>query len=148
MKTFTFILCVILLFSCSEKNKKDIEVKSPTMEGAWELVSFLNYKEDGSVDTIKSSNAYRQMKMYSGTKVMWSRLRTSDSLDWFGVGNYTFKDGVLTEVLDYGSKAMESRIKMNKKFVFNILIDENNFTQIEVDSLEKPTYAENYRRVE
>ncbi|MFD0989786.1 hypothetical protein ACFQ1R_06740 [Mariniflexile jejuense] len=148
MKTLSFILCATLLFSCNKKNKTEIEAKPPTLEGAWELVSFLNYRDDGSVDTIKSSSNYKQMKMFSQTKVMWSRLRTSDSLDWFGVGNYTLKDGMLTEILDYGSKAMESRIKEKKKFVFNIMLDKNKFTQIEVDSLEQPTYGENYKRIE
>lgn len=149
MKNIAYLICFVLLFSCNKNNKVEPTVeKEYTLEGAWELVSFLNYREDGTVDTIVSSNAYKQMKMFSKSKIMWSRLRAWDSLDWFGVGSYTFKDGILTEELDYGSKAMSSRIKEKKKFIFNITIDENYFTQIEIDSLDNPTYAEKYRRVE
>ncbi|MFI0430217.1 hypothetical protein [Mariniflexile sp. HMF6888] len=148
MKTFILIFCTSLLLSCNNKKSIAPPIKEYSLEGAWELVSFLNYKEDGSVDTIKSSNVYKQMKMYSKTKIMWSRLRAWDSLDWFGVGDYTFKDGILTEVLDYGSHAMNSRIKEKKKFVFDITIDENSFTQVEMDSSGKPIYAENYKRLE
>ncbi|WP_308990393.1 hypothetical protein QLS71_002780 [Mariniflexile litorale] len=148
MKTILFIFCASLFISCNNKNNIEPAIKDYSLEGAWELVSYLNYKEDGSVDTIKSSNAYKQMKMYSKTKIMWSRLRAWDSLDWFGVGDYTFKDGILTEVLDYGSHAMNSRIKDKKKFVFDITIDENTFTQVEIDSSSNPIYAENYKRVE
>lgn len=148
MKSILFIFCASLFISCNNKKTVEHPIEEHSLEGAWELVSFLNYKEDGSVDTIKSSNAYKQMKMYSKTKIMWSRLRAWDSLDWFGVGDYTFKDGKLTEVLDYGSHAMNSRIKAKKKFIFDILIDENTFTQIEIDSLGHPIYAENYKRVE
>ncbi|WNH09405.1 hypothetical protein [Thalassobellus suaedae] len=155
MKKYLFIICIVLFFSCKDntdstntnENINNTETKATSLQGAWELTSFLNYREDGSVDTINSSNSFKQMKMYSETKVMWSRLRTMDSLDWFGVGDYTFKDGILTEVLDYGSKAMNSRIKSKKNFIFNILLDKDKFTQIEFDSIGKPIYAENYLRV-
>jgi hypothetical protein len=43
---------------------------------------------------------------------------------------------------------MNSRIKAKKKFIFDITIDENSFTQVEIDSLGHPIYAENYKRVE
>lgn len=136
------------MFSCNKKIEEVTPPEKPSLKGAWELVSFLNYNEDGTADTIKSSNDYRQIKMYSETKIMWSRLRAWDSLDWFGVGDYTFKDSVLSESLDYGSKAMASRINEKKPFVFKILIDENNFTQIEIDSLGNPIIAEIYKRIE
>ncbi|MDO7171550.1 hypothetical protein [Mariniflexile sp. AS56] len=148
MKTLLFIFCTSLLLSCNNKTTVEPPIKEHTLEGAWELVSFLNYKEDGSVDTINSSKDYKQMKMYSKTKIMWSRLRAWDSLDWFGVGDYTFKDGTLTEVLDYGSKAMNIHIKKNNKYIFDITIDEESFTQVEIDSLGHPIYAENYKRIE
>ena len=148
MKAIVFILCSFLVFSCNKKIEEVTPLEKPTLKGAWELVSFLNYNEDGTADTIKSSNDYRQIKMYSETKIMWSRLRAWDSLDWFGVGDYTFKDSVLSESLDYGSKAMASRINEKKPFVFKILIDENNFTQIEIDSLGNPIIAEIYKRIE
>ncbi|WP_370478546.1 hypothetical protein [Tamlana flava] len=155
MRKNLFFVLVLSLFFIGCKN--DAKSTTPevmdeltevhSLEGAWELVSFLNYRDDGQVDSIKSSNDFKQMKMFSETKIMWSRLRTWDSLDWFGVGDYTYKDGILTENLEYGSKAMMERINADKAWDWEITIDENSFTQITRDSLGQPVYAEIYNRV-
>ena len=79
---------------------------------------------------------------------MWSRTRISDSIDWFAYGDYNVKNGVLTEILDYGSKSMNEVIKDKTEFKFNINITENEFSQIEIDSLGHPIFAENYIRIE
>lgn len=151
---FTFIV-LFALTSCNTNNKQNDMLTEPqqatkkhTLEGVWEIDSYINYRGDGTVDTIKSSNEIKQRKMFSKTKVMWSKLRTWDSLDWFGVGDYTFKDGILTEKLDYGSKPLNKRLKISNKWDFNIIISKDKFTQIEVDSLGNYIYAENYIRVD
>ncbi|WP_223549096.1 hypothetical protein [Aestuariivivens sp. NBU2969] len=156
MKNYFFILFILLLFSCKENSNTDstnhnseVSNEKPlSMQGAWELISYFNYRSDGSIDTIKSSNTLKQIKMYSPTKVMWSRLRVSDSLDWFGYGDYTANDSVLTEVLDYGSKAMNNIIKENKEFTFKLILEENKFSQISLDEQGNPMFAENYKRIE
>lgn len=156
MKNFFLILFILLLFSCKENsntestndNSEISNEKTFSMQGAWELISYFNYRSDGSIDTIKSSNTLKQIKMYSPTKVMWSRLRVSDSLDWFGYGDYTANDSVLTEVLDYGSKAMNNIIKENKEFTFKLILEENKFSQISLDEQGNPMFAENYKRIE
>lgn len=127
--------------------KETDTTKTHTLEGAWEINSYINYRGDGTVDTIYSSNEVKQMKMFSKTKVMWSKLRAWDSLDWFGVGDYTYKDGILTEVLEYGSNPMKNRVASKIPFDFDIIINQNSFTQIETDSLGQPIYAEIYNRV-
>jgi hypothetical protein len=149
-KQLCFILIGFLTFVNCNKNVNIVEQeenKEYTLEGAWEIDSYINYRGDGNVDTINSSNEIKQMKMFSKTKVMWSKLREWDSLDWFGVGDYTYKDGILIEVLEYGSKPMQNRVKSKKPFDFDIVIDENSFTQIETDSTGNPIYAETYHRV-
>ncbi len=156
MKTvLLLIFASFLFFSCKnnsepvpEKNDIEISNKIYSLEGAWEIVSYLNYRPDGSVDTIKSSNTTKQIKMYSATKVMWTRLRASDSLDWFGYGDYKFENGALTEILDFGSKPMNIAIKEKNEFVFDIIISANAFTQIHKDGEGTPLYAENYKRIE
>ncbi len=155
-KNVLLIICITLIFSCKDnsnvdnidKNTSKTDSEISSLEGAWKLVSFLNYGEDGKIDTILSSNTNKQIKMYSPTKVMWSRTRISDSIDWFAYGDYTVKNGVLTEVLDYGSKSMNAVIKEKTEFVFNVNIKENEFSQIEIDSLGHPIFAENYIRLE
>tara|TARA_R110000868_G_scaffold229339_5_gene482375 strand:+ start:996 stop:1463 length:468 start_codon:yes stop_codon:yes gene_type:complete len=155
MKNLSLIICIVILFSCKENattneenqiNETTLEIDS--LEGAWKLVSFFNYRGDGTVDTILSSKTNKQIKMYSPTKVMWSRTRISDSIDWFAYGDYNVKNGVLTEILDYGSKSMNEVIKDKTEFKFNINITENEFSQIEIDSLGHPIFAENYIRIE
>lgn len=155
MKNLILIICIAILFSCKENtttNQEDqideMTSEINSLEGAWKLVSFLNYREDGTVDTIISSNTNKQIKMYSLTKVMWSRTRVSDSIDWFGYGDYNVKNGVLTEVLDYDSKSMNEVIKVKTEFTFNVNITENEFSQIEIYSLGHPIFAENYIRIE
>ena len=154
MKNSLLIICLIILFSCKENSNTSQEnpinesnEEITTMEGAWKLVSYFNYRDDGTVDTILASNSNKQIKMYSPTKVMWSRTRISDSIDWFAYGDYTVKNGVLTEILDYGSKSMNEVIKDQTEFTFNIDITENEFSQIELDSLGRQIYAENYIRI-
>ena len=61
--------------------------ETATLQGAWELVSYYTYRENGEIDTILSSKENHQIKIYSDSKVMWGRERTSDTLDWFGYGN-------------------------------------------------------------
>jgi len=118
------------------------------LEGVWELVSFYNYGANGAVDTIKASKSYRQIKMYSKTKVMWSRFVESDSTDWFGYGTYSVADNILTEALDYGSKSMNPIISEREEFEFNLILKKDKFSQIERDQDGNPLIAENYIRIE
>ena len=156
MKNLLLIICIALIFSCKDNSNVDkIDNSTPetaseeyTLEGAWKLVSYLNFGEDGRIDTIPSSNTNKQIKMYSPTKVMWSRTRISDSIDWFAYGDYNVKNGILTEVLDYGSKSMNKVIKDKTEFSFNLNISENEFSQVELDSAGHPILAENYIRIE
>lgn len=155
MKTILLLLVMsFFLFSCknnSESTEKSIietSNRSHHLTGVWELVSFYNYKDNKVRDTIKVLQTNKQIKMYSSSKVMWSRLRASDSLDWFGYGNYVIEDGSLIEVLDYGSKAMNNIIKEKKEFVFDIIFEDNKFSQIQIDEEGNALYAENYKRIE
>ncbi|MDD7885047.1 hypothetical protein [Flavivirga sp. 57AJ16] len=147
ISTSLFISCKNNTETVSKKNNMEVTDKPPSLEGTWEIVSYLNYRQDGSVDTIKSSATTKQIKMYSGTKVMWNRLRTSDSVEWFGYGDYKIEDGQLIEVLEYGSRSMNITENSNE-FIFDIILEDNTFTQIQMDSERHPIFAENYRRLE
>lgn len=147
--------CLLLLISCKQEADKSSEVvsvepeaKALTLEGAWELVSFYNYDDDGITDTIPATETNRQIKMYTATKVMWSRYNAADSTDWFGFGSYTANDSILTEVLDFGSEAMLPVIKEQGEFVFDLHLSENTFSQITIDDEGHPFFAENYKRIE
>ncbi|WP_166961623.1 hypothetical protein [Yeosuana marina] len=155
MRTLFFCLCLTFLVSCKNKADSNIEsndMKSSsgklTMNGAWKLISYYNYKDNQVIDTIKASDDYKQIKMYTNSKVMWSRFKDSDSVDWFGYGDYKIDNDSLIEIIDFGSKSMNQAIKEQKKFVFDLKLDKNNFSQVQIDDSGNPIYAENYIRIE
>jgi len=153
MKPILLFICIAFIFSCkkdSNNENKDTPFNSEiaSLQGAWKLVSFYNYRENGEIDTILSSKDNQQIKIFSDSKVMWGRERTSDTLDWFGYGDYAIKNDSLIEVLEFGSKAMNNIIKNNREFIFKIVIGEDTFSQIQIDSLGTLIYAENYIKLE
>lgn len=150
-----FLIVNILLFtSCKDKdganNLKSNTDNKLTLEGTWELVSRYNYVDNKISDSFGLDEGYRQVKMYSQTKVMWCRKRPADSTEWFGYGNYEFNDDLdrLTEILDYGSIMMSQIIEEEKEFVFELDLKENSFIQIELDDEGNRVISENYIRIE
>lgn len=156
MKTLMYSLCIsLVLLSCrTETSKKDIDKTNTTTEtkqtlqGTWELVGFYNYDDNKIKDSFNTSEGYRQVKMYTSSKVMWSKNVPTDSTEWFGYGSYDLNDNNLTEVLDYGSEMMRKIIEEKKEFIYEINLTENTFSQIEIDEDGNRIYSENYIRIE
>ena len=155
MKPIYLLLAITLFFSCKNKTEPiadndvaEISDDQLTLDGAWELVSYYNYENDQISDTIMTSDTNKQIKMYSASRVMWSRYRDSDSLDWFGYGKYSIGDGTLSEFLEYGSKSMNEVIAEQQEFVFDLILEKDKFSQIEIDKNGNPFFAENYVRIE
>lgn len=157
MKNAFYLIVLLLMFltSCNKNVEKKNEMaesepakEASSLKGVWELVSFCNYGANGQVDTINASKDYRQIKMYTDSKIMWSRFAVSDSIDWFGYGTYTNTNTSLSEALDYGSKAMNPVIMEIESFDFNLVLGKDKFTQIEIDEAGSPIIAENYIRIE
>ena len=121
---------------------------SPSLVGAWELTGFYNYVDNKVTDSFKTRDGYRQVKIYTPSKVMWSKQVPSDSTEWFGYGNYWIDKDSLTEVLDYGSKMMSKIIQERKEFVYELQLSKNTFSQIEIDESGNRIYSENYKRIE
>lgn len=156
MKTLLYSLCIsLVLLSCkTETSNSDLDETntntkaSQTLEGTWELVGFYNYDDNKIRDSFNTSEGYRQVKMYTSSKVMWSKNVPTDSTEWFGYGSYDLNDNNLTEVLDYGSEMMRKIIEEKKEFVYEIDLTENTFSQIEIDEDGNRIYSENYIRIE
>ncbi len=150
------ILCTVILFiSC--KNNQDTEaypvtepsvITAQPLEGAWELVGFYNYIDDKVADSFAIREGHRQVKLYTSSKVMWSKQIPSDSTEWFGYGNYKLEDDRLTEVLEYGSKMMSKIIQERKEFVYELDLKNDAFSQIEIDEDGHRIYSENYQRID
>lgn len=152
MKTL-LISAFLLLTLCSCNKSKDTTIKTenlskPTLEGVWELVGYYNYIDNKIVDSFKVNNGYRQIKMYTNSKVMWSKYVPTDSTEWFGYGQYKATDSSLTETLDYGSNMMLDIIKERKAFNYELVIHNSHYSQIELDEQGNRIYSENYKRIE
>lgn len=153
-KLFILSLVFVLIFSCKENEKANEEVLMTTSEeklgliGTWELKGFYNYQNNLIVDSFSNNTISRQIKMFSDTKVMWCKLRPADSTEFFGYGSYSYDNGELIEVLEFGSSFMNDVISEQKEFNFQLQIRANHFEQIELDEDGDRIYSENYVRIE
>ncbi|GAA4299222.1 hypothetical protein [Aestuariibaculum suncheonense] len=112
------------------------------------MISYLNYSGDGSVDTIKTSENFIQMKMFSEKKFMWNRFTSYDSSEWFGSGDYVFKNDTLVEHTEYGSEALLTILEKDSIHRLDIVfINKDSYMQTEKDSLGNPIYGEIYHRI-
>lgn len=157
MKTLIYTFCIALvIYSCKtettnkdQNNSLNAETEdNHQLKGTWELIGFYNYNDNVVVDSFDTSDGYRQVKMYTDSKVMWSKHVPTDSTEWFGYGSYDLKDNNLTEVLDYGSEMMRKIIEEKKEFIYEIDLTKNTFNQIEIDEDGNRIYSENYKRIE
>ena len=147
---FNTLFIIVLLIACNnpKNNPKVAEEEKLTLEGTWELKSYYNYSDNNISDSFGLSEGYKQIKMYTGTHVMWARKVPSDSLEYFGFGTYNINDTSLVERLDYGSKMMNQAIEENLEFPFELQLNENTFVQIELDEDGNRIFSENYVRIE
>ncbi len=144
------------VFSCKDaaENEKTVNTQTEQSEnpnglkGTWELTGFYNYKDNIVVDSFQMNPEFRQLKMYTNTKVMWCKHRPADSSEWFGYGTYNYDGDRLTEILDFGSAVMDEVIAEKTEFIFELDLNPNAFQQIELDEDGNRIYSENYKRVE
>lgn len=155
MKANVIILSLLLIFTFSCKETTDTTSEPETVEepklslkGTWELKGFYNYQNNVVVDSFSNNTISRQVKMYTDTKVMWCKLRPQDSIEFFGYGSYTYGDGMLIEVLEFGSNFMNEVIAEQQEFKFQLDLHPDKFEQIEIDEDGNRIYSENYVRVE
>ena len=156
MRTIFTIACLLLLLiSCKQSEStenKDANtqetLKKKTLEGTWELIGYYNYSENKVQDSFEVLDGLRQIKMFTSSRVMWSKSLPKDSTEWFGYGHYNSTDTTLTEELEYSSKAMKKILEDKKIFHFELQLEENNYMQIELDEDGNRIYSENYKRVE
>ncbi|RZT00253.1 hypothetical protein [Aquimarina brevivitae] len=118
------------------------------LEGVWELEHQFMYENNEVSDTIFNPNGYRQIKMFSKGKVMWTRFDPADGNEWFGYGSYTVKDNTLEEFLEYASDPMMKIIDTTEVFRFELQISKDHFRQIDLNKDGTFCHSENYKRIE
>ncbi|ASV31745.1 hypothetical protein [Maribacter cobaltidurans] len=141
------VLLMFLLVSLTSITT--LKLQSPnSLEGTWELINRYNYDEQGVSDTLQNVNGYRQVKIYSKGKVMWTRYSPDDPVEWFGYGSYTNTQNELEERLEYGSAEMMKIQDTVQVFKFELILDDDNFSQITLDDNGNRVYSENYMRID
>jgi len=119
-----------------------------SIEGVWDLEHQFIYENNEIMDTLYNTNGYRQVKMYSKGKVMWTRFNPADSNEWFGYGTYEVKDGILEERLEYASDAMMKVVDTVQVFRFELEVSPNKYSQTSFDDDGNRYVGENYVRIE
>lgn len=119
-----------------------------TIEGTWELDSFYSYDGQDITDTIEKSEGYRQVKMYSKGKIMWTRYVPDDPHGRFGYGSYRITEDELIETIEYGDDAMMKALDTMRNFTFELILKEDTFSQITLDEEGNRTSSENYKRID
>lgn len=149
MKKISLIaFCLIGAVVFIAANKKATPVNVHSLEGVWELKHQYLYENNEILDTLYNLNEYRQVKMYSRGKVMWSRFNPTDTNEWFGYGTYRLVDGYLEERLEYASNSMMQIIDTVQVFRFELELGENTYSQISLDEDGNRYNSENYERIE
>lgn len=141
-------LMLLLVGATSLTSAKLQTTANSSLEGTWELVNRYNYDENGISDTLQNTNGYRQIKIFSKGKVMWTRYSPDDPAEWFGYGSYTNTETRLKEQLEFASATMMVIRDTVKVFEFDLILDEDTYSQITTDEEGNRSYSENYRRID
>tara|TARA_Y100000815_G_scaffold275795_1_gene317852 strand:- start:3330 stop:3779 length:450 start_codon:yes stop_codon:yes gene_type:complete len=147
-KSVLLISTVLMATLFIAATHKEAPQSTVSLEGVWELEHQYLYDNNEILDTLYNLNGYRQVKMYSKGKVMWTRFNPVDNNEWFGYGSYEIKDGILEERLEYASNAMMQIVDTVQVFKFELILGNNTYSQITLDERGNKYNAENYVRIE
>tara|TARA_R110000868_G_scaffold121034_3_gene321201 strand:+ start:102435 stop:102881 length:447 start_codon:yes stop_codon:yes gene_type:complete len=148
MKKIIGLIFLMLFLVSTTKITSSASLVNSSLEGTWELVNRYNYDGINVTDTIQNINGYRQVKIYSKGKVMWTRYSPDDPAEWFGYGSYKNTDTELEEQLEFGSETMMKIQDTVQVFKFQLQLDTDNYKQITVDDNGNKLSSENYTRID
>ncbi|MEM9076182.1 MAG: hypothetical protein AAGC43_04040 [Bacteroidota bacterium] len=146
-KILGLVLLMLFLVSATEwASPKPAPFHS--LEGTWELDSFYSFDDQDISDTIKKAEGYRQVKMYSKGKIMWTRYVPDEPNGRFGYGSYRITENELIETIEYGDNDMMKALDTMRNFTFELILKEDTFSQITLDEEGNRTSSENYKRID
>jgi hypothetical protein len=96
MKNLLLILATVLLLYCTPK-EKPAEESFSSIQGAYSMLS-----QSFTDGTEENENKASQQKLYTDTHIIYAGIN-EDSVDYFGIGEYTISDGMVTETILYTS---------------------------------------------
>lgn len=148
MRKILGLVLIVVLISAFTTTTSPPTTAKKTMEGTWELESFYNYDGEEVTDTIAKDDGYRQVKMYSKGKIMWTRYVPDDPHGRFGYGSYRITSDELVETIEYGDDAMMKALDTMRNFTFELELEKDRFSQITLDDEGNRTSSENYVRID
>lgn len=147
-KLLGLVFLMLILVSATELTSSKLQTNENSLEGTWELVNRYNYDQGNVTDTLLNVNGYRQIKIYSKGKVMWTRHSPDDPNEWFGYGSYKNTEDSLEERLEFGSATMMAIQDTVQVFEFELHLYKDSYSQITLDDSGSPTSSENYKRID
>lgn len=147
-KLLGLVFLMLILVSATEFTSTKSQANADSLEGTWELMNRFNYEDGNVMDTLLNTNGYRQIKIYSKGKVMWTRHSPDDPKEWFGYGSYSNTASELEEQLEFGSATMMGIQDTIRVFTFELQLHADSYSQISLDENGNRTSSENYRRID
>lgn len=148
-KLLGLIFLMLILVSATEFASSDLDKPYHSIEGTWELQSFYNYDDGVNIsDTVPKAPGYRQVKMFYNGKVMWSRYVPDEPNGRFGYGNYYITEDELHETIVYGDNEMMKALDTLTEFIFELQLEGDTYSQINMDEEGNRTFSENYKRID
>jgi hypothetical protein len=147
-KLLGLVFLMLILISATEFTSSKQQTNANSLEGTWELMNRFDFENGNVSDTLFNNNGYRQIKIYSKGKVMWTRHSPDDPSEWFGYGSYTNTENELEERLEFGSKTMMSIQDTVQVFKFELHLYKDSYSQITIAEDGMPINSENYRRID
>ncbi|MEM8999191.1 MAG: hypothetical protein AAGB24_02920 [Bacteroidota bacterium] len=147
-KLLGLVFLMLILVSATEitSSKPDI---FHSIEGTWELQSFYNYDDGQHIsDTVPKAEGYRQVKMYTNGYIMWTRYVPDEPNGRFGYGSYKITNDRLIETIEYGDDDMMKALDTMRVFEFELQLQDDFYSQINLDSIGNRTFSENYKRID
>ena len=139
-----YIWLSLVFISCENSKTNTTEKTEASIKGVWELTTKYFYENDIITDSVIVTSKNRHVKVFTVSKYMWTNMPT-DSIDWHAYGTYDFDGKKLVEHKEYSSLSMSTH---SGSATCEIIIGDNSYTQIFIDSIKAPYYAEKYKRIE
>lgn len=148
MKKFLGFIFLMLILVSATKYTTDKESSMHTIEGTWELQNFYQYDGQKIIDTTPTSEGFRQVKMYYNGKIMWSRTSSEEIAGRFGYGTYKITPDRLIETIEYGDGQMMKALDTIRQFTFELVLEDETYSQIQMDEFGNRISSENYKRID
>lgn len=146
-KILGFIFLMLILVSATKFTTED-ESSMHAIEGTWELQDFYQYDGDKIIDTTATSKGFRQVKMYYNGNIMWSRTSSDEIAGRFGYGTYKIIPDRLIETIEYGDAQMMLALDTIRQFTFELILNDETYSQINLDENGNRIFSENYKRID